>query len=187
MTKGKFIRSKKTREKTSKALKGRVPWNKGKHSSRETKEKLKITNKGRTPWNKGLTKETDERLINLSKSNTGKKQSEELIQKRMRNLRGENHWNWKGGITPMNHKIRMSFEYKLWRKAIFERDKYCCIWCGIKSQKGIRVILHADHIKPFAIFPELRFAIDNGRTLCKNCHRKTDTYGFRTKFEGTQV
>ena len=86
--------------------------------------------------------------------------------------RGENHSAWKGGITPINFAIRNSLEYKLWRQAVFERDKYTCIWGG--KEHGSK--LHADHIKPFALFPELRFAIDNGRTLCVECHRKTDTF-----------
>lgn len=88
--------------------------------------------------------------------------------------RGEDSHFWKGGITPINEKIRKSVEYALWRKAIFERDKYACIFCGKKGGE-----LHADHIKPFAFFPELRFAIDNGRTLCRECHKKTPTYGSR--------
>ena len=86
--------------------------------------------------------------------------------------RGERHRWWKGGITPINEAIRKSLEYKLWRKAVFERDDYTCIWCGKKDKT-----IQADHIKPFSLFPELRFAIDNGRTLCKECHQKTDTYG----------
>ncbi|MFA6475728.1 MAG: HNH endonuclease [Patescibacteria group bacterium] len=88
-------------------------------------------------------------------------------------IRGENHYNWRGGITPQKKKIRNSLEYKLWRTAVFTRDNYTCIWCGDNSGGN----LEADHIKPFALYPELRFAIDNGRTLCKNCHRKTDTWG----------
>ena len=118
--------------------------------------------KGSIPWNKDLTKETDERI-----KKTGTKKGEWTKEKNP---------NWKGGITSENNKIRTSKEYKLWRLAVFERDKYTCIWCKTKSRKGKKVILHADHIKPFSLFPELRFAIDNGRTLCVNCHMKTDTY-----------
>ena len=84
--------------------------------------------------------------------------------------------HWKGGITPLNQRIRHSFEYKLWRKAVFERDKYYCVFCGHKGGK-----LEADHVKPFSLYPELRFAIDNGRTLCKKCH-KIVTKNFMKKY-----
>jgi hypothetical protein len=96
-------------------------------------------------------------------------------------LKGENNHSWKGGVTPKIRLLRKSKEYELWRKSVFERDNYTCVFCGIKSKKGIKVIIHADHIKPFAFYPELRFAIDNGRTLCVKCHLKTDTYGNKAK------
>lgn len=85
--------------------------------------------------------------------------------------RGEKAWNWKGGVTPLAQKIRHSIEYKLWRKAVFERDGYMCVWCG-SSKSGA---LNADHIQEFALYPELRFAIDNGRTLCVSCHKLRHT------------
>lgn len=85
--------------------------------------------------------------------------------------RPPNKWK-KNPITPKNKLIRESQEYKLWRKAVFERDDYTCIWCGRKDKT-----IQSDHIKPFAFFPELRFAIDNGRTLCRQCHKTTSTWG----------
>ena len=80
-------------------------------------------------------------------------------------IRGENHYNWKGGITPINKKLRESIEYEEWRKKVFERDLYTCQKCG---EIGGR--LEADHIKPWALYSELRFELNNGQTLCKECH-----------------
>ena len=148
--------SEETKRKRSVANKGQIPWIKGKHHTKETKEKISINSKGRV-----ASKETRKKL---SKANKGSKCN-----------------FWKGGITPINLRIRSSIEYRLWREAVFERDKYTCIWCGAKSGNGKAIVLNADHIKPFALFPELRFAIDNGRTLCENCHRKTNTYGGNSK------
>ena len=112
-----------------------------------------------TIWNKG------KKLPPLS-TETRKKQSISHLK-----IREKSHF-WKGGITPINKQIRNSQEYRLWRESIFKRDNWTCIWC---RKRGGR--LNADHIKPFAYFPELRFAIDNGRTLCEECHHKTNTYG----------
>jgi 5-methylcytosine-specific restriction endonuclease McrA len=86
--------------------------------------------------------------------------------------KGSKNPQWKGGVTPLYKQIRKSKDYDLWRRAVYERDNYTCVWCGYTGKK-----LVADHIKPFAVYPELRFAIDNGRTLCIDCHKKTDTYG----------
>jgi len=90
--------------------------------------------------------------------------------------RGPQNNMWKGGVTPINERIRKSIEYKFWRKSVLERDNYTCVLCEIKSEKGKFVLLHADHIKPFANHIQLRFDINNGRTLCIPCHKKTETY-----------
>jgi len=88
-------------------------------------------------------------------------------------LRGENHHNWKGGITDENRKIRTSIEYKNWRISVFERDDYTCQVCKIRGGT-----LNADHIKPFCLYPDLRLSLENGRTLCKDCH---DIHGWKSR------
>jgi hypothetical protein len=114
-------------------------------------------------------------------------ESRGLMSRKMKGNRnfthGKKHWNWKGGITPINRLIRTSKEYKEWRKAVFERDDYTCQGknCGARSGKGNKVVLHADYVKPFSQFPELRFEVSNGRTLCEPCQRDTDTYAGKLK------
>jgi len=89
----------------------------------------------------------------------------ELLNKK--NSFGENNPNWKGGLMTENKKQRQSHQYISWRKNVFERDKYKCQKCGCIGGN-----LHAHHIKPFAKYIELRFDLDNGLTLCFDCHKK---------------
>lgn len=105
--------------------------------------------------------------------------NETRIKNREANLGNKSHF-WKGGLTSENTKLRNSVFSRNWRKAVYERDNYTCQKCGLRSKKGKSVILNADHIKPWSLFPELRFNINNGRTLCIDCHRNTETFGSRT-------
>lgn len=155
--------------------------------SKETIEKLKKAyairkSKGeKIGYQKGH-KLSPESIEKMKKSKTGVKNP--LVAGEKSNL-------WKGGITPIMKMIRMSINYRQWRCDIFERDNYTCVWCGIRSGNGKAVELQADHIKPFylilkennikniedSILCEELWNINNGRTLCRDCHIKTKTWG----------
>lgn len=89
-------------------------------------------------------------------------------------VRGSANYFWKGGITPLRNVIYNSERYKQWRNAVFKRDNYKCCNCGYRVRH-----IESHHIKPFSEYPECVFDIDNGQTLCVDCHRKTDSYGTR--------
>ena len=93
--------------------------------------------------------------------------------------RGEHPNNWQGGVTKLNDSLRTSMQYRQWRSDVFTRDNFTCQGCG---QHGGRLNPH--HIKPFSIIikennvrsidqglacDEL-WNINNGKTLCVNCH-----------------
>jgi|SRR5882762_2058613 len=122
---------------------------------------------------------TPEAILKMSKAASGKKYSIESRIKRGIHHKGDKNVNWKGGVTSINETIRKSIEYKIWRKTVFERDNYTCLICGEKEK--VSGHLEADHIKPFAYFPEERFNVNNGRTLCNACHKNTDTYLVKAK------
>ena len=92
-------------------------------------------------------------------------------------LKGENSHFWQGGKTQQSEIIRKSAEYKEWRKKVFERDNYTCQKCGKKSTHD----LEAHHKKAQSLFPELIFDLDNGLTLCHDCHKETDNYGWKAQ------
>jgi len=126
--------------------------------SEETREKISKANQGqnlgRIPWNKN-TKGV------MKAWNKGKPHY---------HIAGSNHHNWKGGITPLNSKLRSSSQWKYWRKDVFERDNYTCQDCNTKG-----CLLHPHHIIPVKEclqldFQEMIFNVDNGLTLCYDCH-----------------
>ena len=106
-------------------------------------------------------------------------------------LRGEKNHKWQGGIyTSLRHKIKVTKKYKHWRFSIFKRDNFTCLFC--KKSKEVSGKLEADHYpRSFAsllVLYEIKsikdaknceelWNINNGRTLCRDCHKTTDTYG----------
>ena len=116
------------------------------------------------------------------------------------NSSGENSVHWKGGTSPLCKSIRDLFESKNWVISCFSRDDYTCRKCGKRGCK-----LEVNHIKPFAVlfykflhtfskFSPIKnkeellnlaktwkpfWDIDNGETLCKDCHKKMFKRTFR--------
>lgn len=88
-------------------------------------------------------------------------------------MAGENHWNWKGGLAKDK---RTGMEYSSWRSKVFERDNWTCQTCQARG-----VYLEAHHLIDWANFPESRYKIDNGVTLCKECHKLTANYKGKNK------
>lgn len=140
-------RSDATRLKISKALKGKtkVVIHEGQFQ------------KGHTSFMKGM-KHSDSARAKMSDSALGKKRPD---------TSGAHHWNWKGGIKRRDIKddaLRVNFK-RNYASRILARDNYTCQVCSVEYGR-----MHVDHIKRWADFPDLRFDLDNCRTLCVPCH-----------------
>lgn len=141
---------------------GRVPYWKGKNHSEATRLKIGRTKKLQhvTAWNKGtkgimVAWNKGMECVWISKRNH--------VANRLR--KGEKHWNWKGGIGKERHRLMGQIEYKKWRSSVFQRDAWTCQMCQAKGG-----YLEAHHIKSWSKFPDLRYEVSNGKTLCLPCH-----------------
>lgn len=70
-----------------------------------------------------------------------------------------------GFVTTEQHMERNNTYYKEWRTKVFERDNYTCQCCGKHGGN-----LNAHHLYNFAQYPELKYDVDNGVTICPKCH-----------------
>jgi len=90
--------------------------------------------------------------------------------------KGELNPKWKGGVD--YHRVERATDgYRVWRKAVFDRDHYTCQCCGNISSKGNAVELHAHHLLNWKDNIDARYDISNGITLCDKCH-----YEFHSKY-----
>lgn len=190
--------------------KGRM-WNKGKKRppfSAEWRKKLGDASRGekhylfgkkvseeickkisQTRISRGI-KHSEDTKKKIGFAHSGEKNASKRLEVRKKiseKLRGENHPQWRGGVTRISLNIRDCFAYRQWHSDILTRDKFVCQICGSKKN------LEVDHIKQFALIlkenvirsvedalrcPEL-WNINNGRTLCRPCHLSTPTYAKR--------
>lgn len=157
-----------------------------KHYSGQQFHYLTLTKRVPSPKNKrgqfwetkcrcGTIKILDTRFLRNKKIQSCGCFARELARKR----RGKNSPNYNPNLSDqdrLDRKREYTFELFQWRKSIFKRDNYTCICC---RQKG--KVLNAHHIQSYTKFPALRTEINNGITLCKNCHKSFHKqYGVKT-------
>lgn len=151
--------------------------------------------KGIVPWNKGIT------WPEMSGDNNPNKRPEvreKVSRTRKANAhqhhprRGEDHWNWKGGKTPLVMQIRNSPQCADWHRAVFERDKYTCRVCGDDRGHNLNAhhyrqladMVHSLGIESFlqAVETPILWDISNGVTLCEDCHVMANAASKLVKF-----
>jgi hypothetical protein len=126
--------------------KGQIAPRKGKRNSTEHNLKLSKALKGRVSPRKGVHL-TEETKIKISAFQQGVSIKE-----------------WNGYISPTDSSERNKFRRTIQRE-VFKRDDYTCQLCGKKGAN-----LQVDHIQSWKDYIELRFNINNCRTLCMSCH-----------------
>lgn len=75
------------------------------------------------------------------------------------------------GQSMTRDRAREQPRLREWRRAVMTRDGFRCVLCSATGY------LHAHHMFPWALYPALRFDVDNGVTLCDSCHG--DVHGRR--------
>jgi hypothetical protein len=161
--------------KATRFKKGFSPWNKGRNMEDYPQMGFQKGNcgysKGNPIFKKCLICRKEFRTYNAKlKEGKGKFCSKKCYFENVRRegrpkSRGENNHNWRGGASLGTHG---GWRYKKWKKEIYERDNYTCQACGKKDK------LETHHLRSWVKYPELRYELSNGTTLCEKCHRKAD-------------
>jgi len=158
-------------------IKGQKAWNSGIKIDKEKYPKI--------GHHKKHSEETKTIISNKTKGHAPNKTS----FKRGQNI-GELNANYRGGVSILDRVIRRMPEYKQWRSDCFQRDNWTCQTCGIRGEfitvhhiKSFSSIIKENEIKNVldARKCDVIWDINNGVTLCENCHSLTDNYKCRAR------
>lgn len=75
---------------------------------------------------------------------------------------GEQHPNYNPDADRQRNR---GFEFYKWADAVKARDGMKCVKCGATDRE-----VQAHHVKPWKLFPDLRYEVSNGITVCAPCH-----------------
>ncbi len=97
------------------------------------------------------------------------------------NFKGVNHPNWNPNLTQEERESGRNIEgYWEWRKQVYERDDYTCQCC-----EKVGGNLNAHHLDSYDWCKEKRTDVDNGITLCSDCHNDFHhIYGYGKNTKG---
>lgn len=83
--------------------------------------------------------------------------------------KGEAHWSYKKDRSTLaKRQERNDYAYQSWRKEVWVRDGFKCRIENVDCDGRIE----AHHILGWAEYPELRYEVKNGITLCHAHHPK---------------
>lgn len=109
----------------------------------------------------------EETARKIGLGNNGKVVGEEVRERISKSMSGEKHYRWLSDRTKLAKKQeRNDAPYKEWRKKVWERDGWKCRI--LNHQCSGKIVAH--HILGWTRFPELRYEVNNGITLCHFHH-----------------
>lgn len=167
-------------------------WNKGKNGYKVSPRSEEGKNNMKKAWVKMKENGAKPPTHNTPHSAESKKL---MSESHLGKMRGKLSPHWKGGLTSLFDSIRKSFKYRQWISDVFSRDDFTCQKCfnrggklNAHHKKALSIIIRENNIKIFeeAEICEELWNINNGITLCLDCHKKTDSYGFNFKKNNTQ-
>lgn len=122
--------------------------------------------------------ECRKRLGKMNEINKQRRNSDPDWRKRISaKLQGIDLRDWQGFTQQGRDRLTLSPAWKKWRKLVYARDQHRCVLCkaGAHTLHQIGSWLEPHHIHMRRHHPELTFDVDNGVTLCRQCHKKIRT------------